>query len=345
MMKAIYIFIVMLLFILIMCSKSYSQDNPLILKGPYMGQKLPGSIAEVFAPGIVSTEHYEIFGLFAPGMKEFYFVRGGKDKKQQLIVYKSQKNKWNESVVGPRLGEPFITPDGMIMYLGNKYMERKGTGWSEVKSLGSPYEDMPIMRLTVSSRGTYVFDEATRDGEGVLRYSILIDGKREKPKALSKEINTGKWNAHPFIAPDESYIIFDAEREGGYGNSDLYISFRQQDSSWSEAINLGDNINSEHEDAYGSVTSDGQYLFFYRTLDQGNEGTLPNLDIYWVSAQFIKTLRSKQPKFNTNLIKFLPNSELCSMFNNKANLCRFSHSKSNKFNAVSRRRKSSQAPV
>jgi NADPH2:quinone reductase len=45
---------------------------------------------------------------------------------------------------------------------------------------------------------------------------------------------------------------------------------------------------------------------------------------------------------NTNLIKFIPNSELCSMFNNKANLFRFSHSKSNKFNAVSGRRTSSQ---
>jgi len=37
----------------------------------------------------------------------------------------------------------------------------------------------------------------------------------------------------------------------------------------------------------------------------------------------------------TNLIKFLPNSELCSMINNKASLFRSSHSKSNKFNDVS----------
>jgi len=45
---------------------------------------------------------------------------------------------------------------------------------------------------------------------------------------------------------------------------------------------------------------------------------------------------------NTNLIKFLPNSELFSMFNNKANLFRSSHSKSNKFNDVSGHRKCSQ---
>jgi hypothetical protein len=45
----------------------------------------------------------------------------------------------------------------------------------------------------------------------------------------------------------------------------------------------------------------------------------------------------------TNLIKFLPNSELCSMLKNKANLLGSSHSKSNKFNDVSVLRASSQS--
>jgi len=40
-------------------------------------------------------------------------------------------------------------------------------------------------------------------------------------------------------------------------------------------------------------------------------------------------------KANTNLIKRLPNSELYSMFNNKANLFDYSHSKPNEFNDVS----------
>ena len=40
-----------------------------------------------------------------------------------------------------------------------------------------------------------------------IRYSRLIDGKHEKPKELSKAINTGTQLNHPFIAPDESYLI------------------------------------------------------------------------------------------------------------------------------------------
>lgn len=76
------------------------------------------------------------------------------------------------------------------------------------------------MGLTASNKGTYVFDEAASDGNGILRYSRLINGERETPKPLDKVINTGKRNAHPFITTDEFYIMWDGEREGGYGDND-----------------------------------------------------------------------------------------------------------------------------
>ena len=98
-------------------------------------------------------------------------------------------------------------PDGKTMLLGNQYRERTNGGWSGLRSFGSAFEDIDIMRLTSSSKGTYVFDEYPKDGKGNLRYSRLINGEREAPKSLSKEINTGKNNVHPFIAPDESYIL------------------------------------------------------------------------------------------------------------------------------------------
>jgi hypothetical protein len=148
-------------------------------------------------------------------------------------------------VISPRVGQPFIAPDGNTLHLGKKYMERTMDGWSEMKRLGSPFEEIRIMRLTASAQGTYVFDEVGNDGDGVLRYSRLVDGKREEPKPLSDVINAGTWNAHPFIAPDESFILWDCKRDDGFGNSDIYVSFRQADDSWGEAINLGESINTE----------------------------------------------------------------------------------------------------
>ena len=292
-MKHICTSILLLFSILIVNSKSYSQDEFPVLEGPYLGQKPPGPIPEAFAPGIVTTEHYEYSGVFTPDMKEFYFIRGDEEnKKQEFVVFKNKNNRWHESVISPRVGQPFIAPDGKTMHLGRRYMERTETGWSERKSLGSPFEDIRIMRLTASSNGTYYFDTYVEDEEDFpIRYSRLIDGEYEEPKILSEEINTGTQLNHPFIAPDESYLIWDAKRDGGYGDSDLYISYRQQDGSWGEAINLGDKINSAAWDAAAHVTPDGKYLFFQRLISSGSDDTLPNVDIYWVDAQFIEKLR------------------------------------------------------
>ncbi|NOY73539.1 MAG: hypothetical protein GXP14_14425 [Gammaproteobacteria bacterium] len=284
-MKSIYLSISLLFSVLIMSSGSHAQDDFPVLEGPYIGQNPPSLTPEVFAPGIVSKEHQDWTGRFTPDMKEYYFTRNiKKSRKSTTFVLKSENNRWHKTVLGPRMGGS-ISPDGKTMHSGNKYRERTDNGWSELKSLGSPFEDIPIMVLTASTNGTYVFDE--REEIGTIRYSRLIDGNREAPKAFDKKINSGKWTAHPFIAPDESYMIWDSEREGGYGDSDLYISFRQRDGSWGAAINLGDKINTEGPDTGGVVSPDGKYFFFNRKISSEDS------DVYWVDAQILETLGPK----------------------------------------------------
>lgn len=255
---------------------------------PYLGQTLPGLTPKLFAPEMVSSENLEIEGVFAPGMKEFYFTRQviGNPVNTHAVIY--ENGEWKESVARPRDGEVAISTDGNTMYLGNKYKERTSSGWSEVKSLGPMFEQFPIMRLTASVAGTYVFDE--RDEIGTIRYSRLIDGKRQEPEAFGEDINSGTFTGHPFIAADESYIIWDSDRAGGYGDSDLYISFRRKNGSWGPAINMGQEINTEFEDAYGSVTPDGKYFFFHTVnlVENAGESTA---NIFWVDAQFIENLR------------------------------------------------------
>lgn len=290
-MNRFYTFNILLFSILTMSCMSHSKNDSKILENPYLGQKPPGLIPVPFAPGIVTTEHYELNGVFTPDMKEFYLIRdGGKYEKPSFVVFKNINNQWQESVVSPRVGTPFIAPDGKTMHLGRRYMERTETGWSEKKNLGSPFDELPIMRLTASTNGTYFFDEFKRDFTGSIRYSRLVDGKYEEPKLLNEKINGGK-SFHPFIAPDESYLIFDGKREGGYGGSDLYISFKQQGGSWGEVINLGNNINTEAWEAAATVTPDGKYIFFNRNMGSDN---YENVDIFWVDAQVIENLRPKQ---------------------------------------------------
>lgn len=271
-------------------NKENKRNYPL-LEGPYMGQKPPGMVAEPFAPGIVSTDAWEVEGVFAPGMNEFYFTTSSEEPFRPMVIgFRKENNVWKKYTEFRRRGEMAFSPDGSRMHLAKGYKDRTGDSWSERKSLGPAFEKIQIMRLTASSRGTYVFDEVGMpNGDGVIRYSPLVDGKREAPKPYSKAINSGRMNAHPFIAPDESYLIWDGEREGGYGDSDIYISFRQKDGSWGPAINMGDKINTKRWDAYASVTSDGKYMLFNRSMDDNND----NIDIYWIDAKIIETLRLK----------------------------------------------------
>ncbi|MEP1420988.1 MAG: hypothetical protein ABJK59_04370, partial [Erythrobacter sp.] len=262
----------------------------------------PGETAEVFAPGVISTEGWELQAVFAPGMNEFYYVtNSGKHErpkisefKPTIIGYRLDDNRWHKFVEMPRTGEPFITADGQTMHLAKGRRERTASGWSDVKGLGPMFEreDWGIMRLTASTAETYVFDDFR---SASIRMSRVVDGERQEPLNLPEHINSGDFTAHPFIAPDESYLIWDSEREGGYGESDLYISFRQADGAWGAAINMGPTVNSDKDDFYGSVTPDGKFLMFDRTISRTDDYI--DVDIYWVSAEVIETLRPKtQPR-------------------------------------------------
>jgi Tol biopolymer transport system component len=111
-----------------------------------------------------------------------------------------------------------------------------------------------------------------------------------EPENLADFANTEDSDIDPFVAPDESYLIVCQEKERGFGEFDLYVYFQREDKSWSEAINLGEGVNSAGFEARPYVTPDGKYLFFTsnREENEGGEG------IYWVDAKVIDQLRPKE---------------------------------------------------
>ena len=89
------------------------------------------------------------------------------------------------------------------------------------------------------------------------------------------------------VAHDESYLIVSIYgRKDGFGDGDLYISFRRPDGSWSLLKNMGSAVNSDKRDFCPMVTPDGKYLFF--SSKRVGEG-----DIFWVDAKIIEALRDE----------------------------------------------------
>ena len=282
-MKTIQILVVVVILSLNMVyAQEKNVDNAIFppLVDRYLSLNPPGLVPKLFAPGRVATEEYLESGVtFLPDMKELYFTRfGGKYQETTLFVMKYKNKKWSE---------PYVAPTDI-----NTYKAPFTPSLSEIRSHES-LKDIPIRGFSISSKGTIYFYELNfSDGSGHMSYAHLINGKYEEPQKMSDEINTGKYIAHPFIAPDESYLLWDAEIDG-VNTPDIFISFRQSDGSWGSPINMGTKINTERYEQHPKLTPDGKYLLFWKgdvkVTEDGNDEVMGSP--YWVDARIIETLK------------------------------------------------------
>jgi hypothetical protein len=98
-------------------------------------------------------------------------------------------------------------------------------------------------------------------------------------------------------------LIFALRRGGGFGEGDLYISFRTDGGDWSKPVNLGNQINSNAEENRPSVTLDGRHFFSSNNTVQVKlpKGIPPassmpgngSRDIYWMTTDFIDRIRKE----------------------------------------------------
>ena len=272
-----------------------------------LSDQIPTDTPLIFGQGIISTDDAMEFAItFNPEMTEMYFTRRKPEERNNIFISKLLEGKWSK----PELAlfssedtwdfEPHINPKGDILYFGtNKplndsiassgihewQIKKDENGWGQPISLEEPFVDNRfIMYVTSSKNGNLYFTSeavgATPDDELSIYYTTYREGQYADFKKMGKEINTGTMIAHPYIAPDESYMIFDGERPSGFGECDLYISFKEN-GVWTEAYNLGSKINTEMCEMTASVSPDGKYLFFHRGGDDHG-------DIYWIDFRPIK---------------------------------------------------------
>ena len=100
-------------------------------------------------------------------------------------------------------------------------------------------------------------------GSRDIYYSRFDKSSFTGPIHLGREINTEYSEGDVLIAPDESYMIVSSSgRPDDLGNGDLYISFKKEDGSWTNLMNMGNNINSSETDYCPMLSQDGKYFFF-----------------------------------------------------------------------------------
>lgn len=184
-------------------------------------------------------------------------------KAEQLLEKSYQKN-------------PDITPD-ILYFLGQTYQLN-----CKIDKALTAYDDYVKKHKELKGKGSYEGTyystkrkiQECKNAEELMKKPIrvFIDN-------LGSAINS-KYREHsPVITADESMIIFTSRRENTTENSkdineqalfneDLYISTKDNEGNWTQAVNLED-LNTEGHDASIGLSYDGQILYSYKGTPNG----------------------------------------------------------------------------
>lgn len=303
---------------------SQEKNSPIIgiqaLSGLYMGQIASGTGPGLFLPGLITTEDSDRCIAFLENGTLCVFLSA----KKGVLHTREIDGRWTRPEKVPWQDELELAdftggPDGQTIY----FQSRRFTGpedtvketniWS-VKWTGSEWEKPSPLPApvntekyteaypTVSSDGTvYFFCSNRPDSQQAdiyrcrYRNGIYLDAER-----LPWPINTEFDEHDPFVAPDESWLMFGSRRPGVLGRDDTHICFRRKDGSWTHPLNLGSPLNSWSSENCIIVTPDDKYFFFssgrVTEIPKGEEVHTPysdrygDNDFYWSDTAFIREL-------------------------------------------------------
>ncbi|MEY2636005.1 MAG: hypothetical protein RLZZ197_481 [Bacteroidota bacterium] len=248
----------------------------------------------------INSKFNEICPVVSPDGQKLYFTRWkhpdnlGANKNQDIWVSNWQPDRtWSKATLYPA---PInndennavcgITPNGKTLLLNNVYGKdgtmEKGvsfsfllrTGeWSFPKALKilnfknksefSEYTLAPngkVLLMTTETKDTY-------GGKDIYVSFLNADDSWSEPKNVGPVVNTGEAESTPFIAPDGVTMYFSSSGHVGYGNNDIFLSRRLDDTwqNWSVPENLGPIVNTPQWDGYFSVSAKGDYAYFSST--------------------------------------------------------------------------------
>lgn len=273
---------------------------------PYFGQTSPGRTPQLFAPErFRDPGEYHGPPVFSPDGAEAYWTPMPGHGRSTALMSRRVGRVWSEQqyeAFGLQAGatEVTLSPDGAtIFFLSRQPLEGEQGSPGDTKiperiwyaprtpgGIGTP-RPMPehVLRhpthwaFSVAASGDLYFTSQSRGAADI--FVAPFDGTTwGEPRPLGPTVNSEVSENCPFVAPDESYLLFTRIDHARY-NPDLFISYREPDGSWSEARPLPSPINSETTETYPVVSPDGRYLFFLSWRAGAGR-------VFWVEADFLR---------------------------------------------------------
>jgi outer membrane protein OmpA-like peptidoglycan-associated protein len=259
--------------------------------------------------GGVNTRGSEFRPVISADNQTLYFTRNRGEEAGGEDIYSSVKYRrgWQKADnMGPPVSTPShemilgVSADNNKITLMANYPESFGRGdifyaekgkqcWSEIKHYPAPINsehfDSDAMLpadgrtiLFVSDRpgnvGSFNEKETLFHGGYAGNTDIYVYTETESGESkiinLGAAINTPYAEYSPFLHPDGRTLYFSSEGHYGLGGLDVFVSFREDKSSWtewSEPLNLGKEVNSPYNDWGFQITTAGD-LAYYATAEK-----------------------------------------------------------------------------
>ena len=220
--------------------------------------------------------------LFFSAVREEFF---GDEERQQTntLFYDIYRTEIDEK------GNP-VTARELVSGFGNMFHEGPASWCQKTGELF-----VTVSNATVNSRPK---SKNTRNIQLRLVIMKLIEGKWVVTYDLP--FNNDEFNfAHPAINKTGDTLVFSSDMEGGYGNSDLYMSLRKE-GQWSTPVNLGKRINSVGNEMFPTFGPGGMLLF----SSDGQEPNYGQLDIYYTGLSSLTKPVNLGGKINSSLDDF-----------------------------------------
>ncbi len=170
--------------------------------------------------------------------------------------------------------------------------------WTRPEDISNAFKSEKNVQVSdISPDGQTLIISSGKKRERNLLITRLENDKWSKPVEFNENINSEWDEKSASLSYDERILIFSSNRPGGLGGYDLYASYKQDDGTWSEAKNLGKNVNSYRDEVSPSLHTNGKTLYFSSNKKDG----IGRLDVYYSTLKDSVWSESKNlgPKVNT----------------------------------------------
>ena len=265
-------------------------------KGDYLGLPAPGLFPEIFAPDYISGKgRLHCFPSFSIDLKEMYWMI----IPPKIMMMTEIKGIWTSpefpsfSSLGSRNQAPFVAHDNTIYFSSNRvggqggmdiwYTTKTDSNYTIPINIGDKINTVNSESTPTVSANKTMFFASSAQGKlynfGIY-YSTYENGEYQSPVFLPEPINIQDTNIldyTPFIAPDESYLLFCSNRQNPEKElCHIYISFKNNNGEWCEPVDLSLKMGFTRSSKFPYISPDNKFLFF----SCGE-------NIYWIDSKII----------------------------------------------------------